>query len=308
MSRFAHPGTQQHDISTTGGRFLFGNDTSTPRRNERCVLKALVTVASALMVSTERTTRDELISHALSARVITRLRERDDSSSGLSDAAMIVALRQEIFVANLTQRPMELIIEHCNINHELEPASDPMWTYRIIAHTAKITNFVYTSTTRPAEQFDQLTRYLVDWRRAKPHSFNPIYQTHSSPESFPTLWYACDYHVAAEQYSCLCEILLRACEPTPPFLGVGRAESQRRRDEESRIAVRRICGIALTNREYFPALLTAGMSIAMCGELFVDIRDTEVLLSVLEEAESHLGWPSLKVKERLRSFWLAQGQ
>lgn len=77
------------------------------------------------------------------------------------------------------------------------------------------------------------------------------------------------------------------------------------KEDESRRDVRRICGVALANRTVFPAIITAGLAVAICGELFTEQCDIDVLSKVLHEAEVHLGWPSLKVKDRLITFWRA---
>jgi hypothetical protein len=55
-----------------------------------------------------------------------------------------VVLRQEIFVANMTKRGIERIEDRCNFDLSLKPASDTVWTYRIMAHAAKVASFVYS--------------------------------------------------------------------------------------------------------------------------------------------------------------------
>jgi len=239
---------------------------------------------------------------------------------------MIVALRQEIIVANMTKRVVEPIADHCNVDMSLEPASDAMWTYRIIAHTARVTNFAYGNNAKNVLQWDRLWKYTIDWDRQKPDSFRPMYcmngentsslvnessqsdtsHFHNERSTFPRIYYTYDCPIAGQQYLQLCRVLLLAHDPRTPVLGLGRADFQRNREEDIRDAVRLICGITISNPEYSPAKGTAGLAIGLCGELFSDLRETVELLRIVSEAELHLGWPCLKVSHRLRVFWNLQ--
>ncbi|POR35324.1 Uncharacterized protein TPAR_04457 [Tolypocladium paradoxum] len=282
-------------------------------------------LASALLLRllnemTEPAEGEFISTHAVSAPVLLQIKQGNIQSSSFSDVAMMVALRQEIFVANMTKREVGPIADHCNVDASLEPAPDVMWTSRIIAHTARVTNFVYGHGAKYAAQWDQLWQYLCDWDRHKPDSFRPIYYAHRATSSsgcrgtdkhrygsagsyLHRICYAYDCPIAAQQYMQLCRILLLAHDPRTPVLGLGRAEFQRHRDEEIREAVRILCSISVSNPEYMPATCTAGLAIAMCGELFTEPGETTELLRIVSEAELHLGWPSLKVSYKLQSFW-----
>ncbi|KAA8646718.1 uncharacterized protein ATNIH1004_005393 [Aspergillus tanneri] len=224
----------------------------------------------------------------------------------MTDAAFIVTLRQEIFVANLIQRPVGSITEHCNIDMSLVASSDVMWAFRAIAHAAKVTDFAYDNVSfRTRDRWESLMQYLQDWEALRPASFNPIYREEGNPQScpFPKLWYCNDYHVAARQYTELSRILLLASDPDTCQMRIGRMRTGRNNDATIRDCVRVICGVALSNTEYMPARLTAGFVISMCGELFHQPDETRVLLAMLSDAESYLGWPCLKSKDDLQRLW-----
>lgn len=265
-----------------------------------------------------------LDSHAVSAPILLQIKWGNIRSSGFSDAAMIVALRQEIFVGNMTKRAVEPIAAYCNIDRSMDPATDAMWTYRIIAHAARVTNFAYGNGPKNVLEWDQLWQYIYDWEHHKPDSFLPVYysynrdlwtftagnqdgNTSSSMEAqgsvLPVVYYTYDCPIGGQQYLQLCRILLLAHDPRMPTLGMGRAHYLERQEEEMRGAVRIICGISQSNPEHMPARLTAGLAIALCGELFNDPAETKLLLRLVSEAELHLGWPCLKVSYRLRTFW-----
>lgn len=240
---------------------------------------------------------------------------------------MIVALRQEIFVGNMTKRAVEPISAYCNIDRSMNPATDAMWTYRIIAHAARVTNFAYGSGPKDILEWDQLWQYVHDWEHHKPSSFLPIHYSYkrdlwtfttvgyqdsntgsrmeeeNQGDAFPVIYYTYDCPIGGQQYLQLCRILLLAYNPRMPTLGIGRAQYLEQQEEEIRGAARIICGISQSNPEYMPARLTAGLAIALCGELFTDPTETTALLRLVSEAELHLGWPGLKVSHQLRTFW-----
>ncbi|RAL13055.1 uncharacterized protein BO97DRAFT_442546 [Aspergillus homomorphus CBS 101889] len=169
----------------------------------------------------------DFTSHAVSTPTLLQIKRGHFQSPRFSDAGMIVALRQEIFIGNMVKRAVEPSLAFCSVNWSLGPAADATWTYRMIAHAARVTNFAY---------------------------------------------------------------------------GMGRAQYVQKQEEEIRNAVRVICGIAMSNPESMPARLTAGLAVALGGELFDDPSETPELMRLVTEAELHLGWLCLKVSHRLRGF------
>ncbi|KAB8227175.1 uncharacterized protein BDW43DRAFT_324161 [Aspergillus alliaceus] len=268
-------------------------------------------VASAVILrlpeeTTEPSPREVVEPHNLSARIPVRIKEGNICTSSFTDAALIVVLQQEIFVANLTQRPVGSFTDHCNIDTSLGPTSEAMWTYRIIAHSADITDFAYGDVVhRTKDRWHDLMQYVQDWERSRPSSFMPIYsESENRPSSyFPKIWYCNDCHVAARLYLELCRILLLAADPGASALRIGRIRRMQDNDDRIQECVRVICGVALTNPEFHATRSTAGLAIGLCGELFHDPSETKVLLDLLSAAEFHLGWPCLKLKEDLRAFW-----
>ncbi|KAE8149772.1 hypothetical protein BDV25DRAFT_130105 [Aspergillus avenaceus] len=277
--------------------------------SEKTLNESLFASAVILRLSeemTEPSPREIVNSHTVSAQILIRIKEGNICTSSFTDAALIVVLRQEIFVANLTQRPVGSITDHCNIDTSLEPTSEAMWTYRIIVHAAKITDFAYGDITqRTKERWNALAQYVDDWEQQRPDFFVPIYSEPEHPPSsfLPKIWYCNDCHIAARMYLELCRILLLASDPDASTLRIGRLRRSRNNDDMIRTHVRVICGVALTNAEHYVTRTIAGMVIAMCGELFHDPGETRVLLDLLSVAELHLGWPCLKLKEDLREFW-----
>ncbi|KAI0854679.1 hypothetical protein F4860DRAFT_95991 [Xylaria cubensis] len=284
---------------------------------------SLFVLALLLRCLEEMTSQDDhhsAITHTVSASLLLRMSLHNSNPSDFSNAAMAVALRQEIYIANRVKRPIELEGRNCGIDDSLTPAPDFIWTFRIMSHAARVTNYAYSIDSRSQSLWDQLWGYLEDWDRARPPSFNPLNHinldscsdTLSSENSnlaadstrvFPEIYYLSDCPVAGNQYLELCKILLLAHDPRTPSLGLGRTKLIQIQEEKIRQAVRVVCGVSLSNPEYMVARILAGLVIGMAGELFRDASETTQLLDIVSKAEMHLGWPGIKVSPKLQELW-----
>ncbi|KAI0908584.1 hypothetical protein F4823DRAFT_598290 [Ustulina deusta] len=285
-------------------------------------------VSALLLRCLEEMTRTDdhrsAVTHTVSASLLLRITQNNSDPSDLSNAAMAVALRQEIYIANRVKRPIELDGRNCGIDESLTPAPDFIWTFRIMSHAARVTNYAYGSDPRSQTLWDQFWAYLEDWDRARPPSFSPLNQFNRessldalSPGNhnlsadgtriFPEIYFLSDCPVAGNQYLELCKILLLAHDPRTPTLGLGRTKSIQVQEEKIRQAVRVVCGISLSNPEFTAARILAGLVIGMAGELFEDASETIQLLEIVSRAEMHLGWPGIKVSPKLQEFWGLEG-
>lgn len=217
---------------------------------------------------------------------------------------MAIVLRQEIHVANMTKRPVEVCGLECGIEDSFEPASDVMWTCRMMSHAARVTNYAYGNGPRSEALWDELWGYLRKWSLEKPPSFNNLngWDDQRLPR-FPEIYYVHDCAIAGHQYLEICKMILMAHNPRIPALGLGSAKYKRAQEASIKQAVRNICGIWLSNPEYVPARVLAGLAIALAGELFTLPAETDILNTIISEAEMHVGWPCLKVSPQLREFW-----
>ncbi|KAI8627083.1 hypothetical protein F5Y19DRAFT_466091 [Xylariaceae sp. FL1651] len=241
--------------------------------------------------------------HAVSTPILMRIKQGNIQASKFSNAAMMVALRQEIFIANTIKRSTELNAEQYNTDPSLEPAPEAVWAHRMIFHAAQITNFVYAEGVESVDEWDCLFQYLNDWDQRKPDSFRPMNYVSEEELGIPVIHYTYGCPIAGQQYLQLSGILLLAHDPRAPVLGLGRTSYAHTQEEKIRKCVHIIYGIARSNPEYMPARLTAGLTIALYGELFSEPSETTKLFRMVSEAELHLGWPCLKVSHRLQNFW-----
>ncbi|KAL2836681.1 hypothetical protein BJY01DRAFT_221737 [Aspergillus pseudoustus] len=277
--------------------------------DEENTLKDTILASAVILRFFEEMTEppeESVRTHMLSAQLLLRITEGHVYRSSFTDAAFMVVLRSEIYVANLTQRPIGNLADHCNIDTSLEPTSERMWALRAIANAAKATNIAYEESAGSSKyQWESVMQYIDEWERLCPESFRPIYsRNHISPTNpFPQMYYTNDYHVAARQHIELARVLLLASSPQSCLARIQQKRLGKSNDDRIRDSVRAICGASMSNPEYPQALVAAGLVIAICGELFDDPTETKILIQLLSDAESHLGWPCLKAKEHLRGLW-----
>ncbi|KAK6384357.1 hypothetical protein LTS17_001920 [Exophiala oligosperma] len=236
-------------------------------------------------------------------------------TDGLRQAGFWVAFRQEVHSAFLKQRPFNLSLARCEAFRSFSPAEDAVWADRLVVFCADVLDFCYNdnkdqaSQQKPVESTKDrwltLKRYEKTWREVLPASFEPIYYRDPNRfkgEVFPQICYMVDCHVVGVQYVELAKILLSVYDPTRPKLGPGYIASMRSLSSEVQAAVLRLCGIATSNRKCPPALVTAFLAIAMCGEYFQDPLEQEALLGLLDEMETN-GWPAGDTRQTLKEAW-----
>lgn len=187
-------------------------------------------------------------SHLLGTHIFITAQESFATTGGLRQAAFWDGLRQEIYIAYITQRSILPALTHCNIDRSLESADDYTWANRIIVHCADVIRYCYGDESRGIADYAKLVEYSDGWMALKPSSFLPMY--HRDPgdgEFFPEIWLFGDAIVTGLQHYYLARILLTAHDPNLPRLGPASKSALRRMDEEIRSYVRIICGMALSN-------------------------------------------------------------
>ena len=72
---------------------------------------------------------------------------------------------------------------------------------------------------------------------------------------------------------------------------------------EINAVVKRICGVAIFNRRAPPAMNTACMAIAMCGDQFTEVREQQSMLDILVWTDTKHAWPTKVIQERMKDSW-----
>lgn len=229
-----------------------------------------------------------------------------DTPSSLRFAVMNIELRQEIHIAFVTNRPPKPYTEYCNIDRTLEPTDDWTWTWRMLAHTADTLLYCNGNGAKSLQRWMELVEYLDVWENAVPTSFRPFYYEKSEPMSgkmFPEMLFANDCHAAGHQYMSMSRIILLAHDPQVALLGPDRLTALQERDAQIKDQVLKICGIAVSNKQFIPVAFAAGVTVGMCGERFTEREEQEALMQILEKTEEHVAWQSLRASERLKRCW-----
>lgn len=136
-----------------------------------------------------------ITSYTLDVELLVRMKRAEVNNSILCDAVFVVVLRQEIFIANLLQRPFKPFTDCCNIDVSLKPACHAAWTTRIIARAAELSNFAYEDGPRPLQICQGHRRYLEGWDSLKPVIFSPTLRFQPPDQVFPTIFSWVIYHL-----------------------------------------------------------------------------------------------------------------
>ncbi|KAL1861042.1 hypothetical protein Plec18170_001557 [Paecilomyces lecythidis] len=232
-------------------------------------------------------------------------------ADGLRQAAIRVALRQELFTSYMKHRPLKFHPCHYEIFRGFSPADDTMWAHRLVIFCADVLQYCYepndAGTPHHSERpWQELKRYEEDLRLALPESFAPTYYRPPNTEAgevFPEIWYLEDCHVTGTMHAELARLLLAVYNPTRPRLGHGYAASMRELTLELQRTVLRLCGIALSNRRLPSVFIEALMGISTYGEYFEDRRTQAALLGVLGVMHDEHAYPTAKIVQALKDAW-----
>ena len=113
----------------------------------------------------------------------------------LSAASFWVGLRQEIYIAVITQQPVKVNLDHYVVDRSFTPADDYAWSNRAIVHLADVLNFCFGSETPSSSQWVSLNEACKKWSRTRPTSFNPyFYRARTNHLAFPEVWHGSSCH------------------------------------------------------------------------------------------------------------------
>jgi hypothetical protein len=134
-------------------------------------------------------------SHLLGIHAFVNAGDQYMAPGSLSAASFWVGLRQEIYIAILTQQRVKLNLDHLIVDRSVEPADDYTWSNRAIILLADVLNSCFGDTPMTSQRWASLNDAAESWTLARPPSFNPFfYRQGTGSPAFPEIWHGSSCH------------------------------------------------------------------------------------------------------------------
>ncbi|RSL62010.1 hypothetical protein CEP53_004922 [Fusarium sp. AF-6] len=232
------------------------------------------------------------------------LREPDRLTS-LRRAALLVAFRQEVYMAFACQRPVLPAFYLPDLDRCLDNSTDDgTWTNRILLHLVDTLKFCFgdepMSPDQAMEKHNELLKYAEEWYAKKPPSFNALFLDEKTERKIAAdIWILSDAAATGLLNYHLLRILLLSFDPHTPRVGPSRARFLKQQDREIKEEVKTCIGLAEGNPECAPHFVLASLGIALAGDRFEERWEKDELMRFLKRAESLHGWSTLAAQRHL---------
>ncbi|KAI0505999.1 hypothetical protein F5B22DRAFT_625799 [Xylaria bambusicola] len=243
-------------------------------------------------------------SHLLGIHVFANAGDQYMLPGSLSAAAFWVGLRQEIYIAILTQQCVKLKLDDFIVDRSLGPADDYTWSNRAIVLLADVLNCCFGDTPLTTQRWIALNEAVESWTRARPPSFNPyFYNNGTGAGAFPEIWHGSSCHILGIQHHILAQLFLIQFDPSIPRVGTKRRGAMRNTTRRIETLMRELCGLGISNQWTPPAMFTACIGIAMFGDHFGEERDQHALSEFLKKTETAHARPTAAIQQQLMKAW-----
>ncbi|KAL6874841.1 hypothetical protein J3F83DRAFT_759574 [Trichoderma novae-zelandiae] len=211
----------------------------------------------------------------------------------LIQAAYWMALRQEIYHSFTRKHPPQLFPSP-DLWHSASKAN------KTVMHTVQVAKWRWEDGSerewlRLMDQQEYLEREILV-------NFRPIFKTTADKakgEIFPTIWYGSNLEVTSVQQGIMARSVLVAENPFLKAPSASRA-TWRKAENDVRLLLLELCGIALCHPASPPALLNAAIGIQLYGDFFTDRYERQALRGVVEKYRDARAWPVQKLLEMFR--------
>ncbi|KAI0109325.1 hypothetical protein F4776DRAFT_657291 [Hypoxylon sp. NC0597] len=250
------------------------------------------------------TTGQDNYSHLLGIHAFVNVGDQYMVPGSLSAASFWVGLRQEIYIAVITQQPVKVSLNHFVVDRSFEPADDYTWSNRAIVLIADVLNFCFGENSFTVGRWNALDEACKKWSATRPPSFNPFfYREPTASIAFPEIWHGSSCHVIGIQHHILAQLFLTQFDPSIPKVGTNRRAAVKQMTQRIETLVRELCGIGVCNQWTPPAMFTACMGIAMFGDQFSERSDQEALIDILKKTEADHARPTAAIQQQLMNAW-----
>ncbi|POR32204.1 Uncharacterized protein TPAR_07581 [Tolypocladium paradoxum] len=202
----------------------------------------------------------------------------------LMQAAYWMALRQEIF-NSFTRREAPQLMLPPEFWHSASRAN------KVVMHLVQISKWHWGDGSE--QEWMRLMKQQEHVEQDVLVPFQPIYQKPADKtkgEIFPTIWYGSNIEVTSVQLGLIAKSVLVAEKPFLRDQSTSRS-SWRQVENEVRILLLELCGIALCNPASPPALVQAAIGIGMYGDYFTDQYERQAIRTVVERYRDTHAWP-----------------
>ncbi|CAM1501234.1 Fc.00g103960.m01.CDS01 [Cosmosporella sp. VM-42] len=225
------------------------------------------------------------------------------SSEQFLQAIFWARLRQELYLAIMSQAPMQLNMNTINIDNFIRPDEDEAWAKQMILYLVDTVQYCFGDAKDPTI-YDRLLGQASAWAETKPNSFTPVYLHHPQDGSMlPEIWLLDDTIAAGLQFYHLVRILLTSHNPRIPRLGNAQKTATKWIDNQIKEDVRIICGIAESMNGVNPTHLTACMTIGLVGDRFTQRGEQTILFDILTKTSKQYGWSTTIAQKQLQEAW-----
>ncbi|KAK6951204.1 hypothetical protein Daesc_007735 [Daldinia eschscholtzii] len=299
---------QPQGIPKSNGRFPNGSTSVSELHTQRPIPGPKSTSSYVLpLVDVESrlpTTGQDTYSHLLGIHAFVNVGDQYMGPGSLSAASFWVGLRQEIYIAVITQQPVKVSLDHFVVDRSFEPADDYTWSNRAIVLLADVLNLCFGNNTLTIGHWRALDEACKKWASTRPPSFNPFfYQGRTASSAFPEIWHGSGCHVIGIQHHILAQLFLTQFDPSIPKVGTNRRAAVKQMTHRIENLVRELCGIGICNQWTPPGMFTACMGIAMFGDQFGERSDQEALLDILRKTEADHARPTASIQQQLMRAW-----
>ncbi|GJN76077.1 hypothetical protein PLIIFM63780_010312 [Purpureocillium lilacinum] len=205
-------------------------------------------------------------------------------------AAYWMALRQEIF-NSFTRREAPQLMLPAEFWHSASRAN------KVVMHLVQCAKWHW------GDGSDHEWMRLMKQQELLEHdilpAFQPLYQKSADKtkgEIFPTIWYGSNIEVTSVQLGLIAKSVLVAENPFLKAQSASRA-SWRKVENEVRLLLLELCGIALCNPASPPALVQAALGIGMYADFFTDQYERQAIRGVVERYRDTHAWPVQRLLE-----------
>jgi hypothetical protein len=137
-------------------------------------------------------------SHLSGASAFVNIQQRCISLGGLFESAFWIFVRQDIYAALVTQRPMKANLSAIAVDMDFDrnETDSCVWANRIVWLVADIVTLCFGGSAS-VKHWDALKTKVELWMSKKPDSFNPVYYRESDPEEgrpFPEIYMSQQWH------------------------------------------------------------------------------------------------------------------